>query len=122
MFGRSSSYNIGYIIAQEPKKRKSTNPDVLARRLETELYCFADDKQTRPYLTVKPLAESLEQYGVPFNYTIDRDDVDKVAKAVHKFIKDNGKGNVLICWEHKTLEKVASAIGVQNVPDYPGER
>ncbi|KIW90005.1 uncharacterized protein Z519_09435 [Cladophialophora bantiana CBS 173.52] len=105
VFGRSSPYDIGYIIAQKPHKH---------------------DKQTRPYLTVTPLAESLKPYGVPFNFTINRDDVDKVAEAVHDYIKGKGdfvgKGNVLICWEHDALEKIAKAIGVENVPDYPGSR
>jgi hypothetical protein len=83
-----------------------------------------DGKETRPYLTVKPLSESLP--GVPFNSTIDRDDVDKVAEAVDDFRKGRGEyqgnGNVLICWEHKTLEKVATALGVQDEPEYPGNR
>ncbi|OAP56125.1 hypothetical protein AYL99_09304 [Fonsecaea erecta] len=105
VFGHDSPYNIGYIIAQKPK---------------------SDGRQTRPYLTVSPLAQSLQQYNVPFNYTIERDHVGKVADAVHDYIKGKGdyigKGNVLICWEHETLEKVAAAIGVQDVPDYPGKR
>jgi hypothetical protein len=88
-----------------------------------------DGKEDRPYLTVKPLAESLEQYGVPFNFTIDRDHVDKVKDAVHDYIKGKGKdefqgskGNVLICWEHDTLEKIAAVLGVEKVPEYPGKR
>lgn len=31
VFGRNSSYNIGYIIAQEPKKRKPHSPSLLPR-------------------------------------------------------------------------------------------
>jgi len=95
IFGRDSPYNIGYIIAQEPHKH---------------------GKETRPYCTVKPLAESL---GVPFNYTIDRDDTDQVKVAVDAY---NGDGNILVCWEHGQLEKVAAGLGVQDVPDYPGKR
>jgi len=102
IFGRDSPYDIGYIIAQEPKKH---------------------GKETRPKLTVEPLAKSL---GVPFNTTIGRDDTDKVADAVSDFRNDRGDytgdGNVLICWEHETLEKIASALGVEDVPDYPGKR
>ncbi|KIW34752.1 uncharacterized protein PV07_01510 [Cladophialophora immunda] len=105
VFGRSSPYDIGYIIAQKPK---------------------SDNRQTRPFLTVQPLAESLQPYNVPFNYLIDRDHVDKVADAVHDYIKGKGEfvgeGNVLICWEHETLEKIAKALGVEDVPDYPGKR
>ncbi|KIY02139.1 uncharacterized protein Z520_02277 [Fonsecaea multimorphosa CBS 102226] len=105
VFGHDSPYDIGYIIAQKPK---------------------TDGKETRPFLTVQPLAESLKQYNVPFNSHIERDHVDKVADAVHKYIKGEGdyvgKGNVLICWEHQTLEKIAKAIGVEDAPEYPGDR
>ncbi|KAJ9616804.1 hypothetical protein H2200_000523 [Cladophialophora chaetospira] len=98
VFGRNSPYNIGYIIAQKEKKH---------------------GKEDRPYLTAKPLADSLEQYGVQFNHTIDRDDYDEVKAAVDGY---RGDGNVLICWEHQALEKVAVALGVQPEPNYPGTR
>lgn len=85
-----------------------------------------DDKQTRPYLTVAPLAASLAQYNVPFNHTISRDDVDEVKVAVDDYINGTGEfqgeGNVLICWEHETLEKIAGVLGVGDVPEYPGKR
>lgn len=77
-----------------------------------------DHKQTRPYLTVKPLADSLGP-DVPFNYDIDRDHVKKVADAVQDF---RGPGNILICWEHDTLRKIAKEIGVKDPPKYPGDR
>jgi hypothetical protein len=63
---------------------------------------------------------------VPFNTTIERDDVDKVNDAVNDFRQGQGDytgdGNVLICWEHGVLEKVAVALGVQPEPTYPGDR
>jgi len=105
VFSRNSPYNIGYIIAQQPKKHQ---------------------KEDRPALTVTPLAESLKQYGVPFNTTISRDDVDQVADAVQNYVNGTGdfqgQGNVLICWEHQTLQRIAQAIGVADAPEYPGDR
>ncbi|KIW81520.1 hypothetical protein Z517_04545 [Fonsecaea pedrosoi CBS 271.37] len=105
VFGRSSKYDIGYVIAQRPK---------------------SDNRQTRPFLTVQPLVKSLQEYNVAFNSLIDRDHVDKVAEAVHDYTKGKGKyvgeGNVLICWEHDALEKIAKALGVEDVPEYPGNR
>lgn len=77
---------------------------------------MADGERDRPYLTVKPLADSL---GVPFDYSIARDDADKVAKTVRKF---NGAGNILICWEHGQLTSIAEALGVKGAPKYPGDR
>ncbi|KIW18877.1 hypothetical protein PV08_03166 [Exophiala spinifera] len=97
VFSRESKYNIGYIIAQHPKK---------------------DGSQNRPYLTVSPLAESLKPH-VDFNHEIHRDDADKVAQAALGY---TGTGNVLICWEHHHLTDIASAIGVVDAPAYPDDR
>lgn len=42
---------------------------------------------------------------------VDRDDPD-CAKSEVKDYADNNDGNILICWEHKALDDVASALGV----------
>jgi len=97
VFGPSSPYNIGYIIAQHPKD---------------------DGKEDRPYLTVKPLADSLKP-DVEFYHKIHRDDAQGVATAVQQY---QGDGNILICWEHHRLQAIATAIGVQNAPVYPEDR
>jgi len=97
VFGPSSPYNIGHIIAQHPKD---------------------DGAEDRPYLTVKPLAESL-QPEVGFDHKTDRDDAQGVANAVQQY---QGDGNILICWEHDRLQAIATAIGVQDAPEYPGDR
>lgn len=67
---------------------------------------------------MQPLANKLKP-DVKFDHSIERDDVKKVAKKAKAF---QGPGNVLICWEHDTLHKIAKAIGVENAPDYPGKR
>lgn len=95
VFGQGSQYNIGYIIAEKPKE---------------------DGSRARPYLTIKPLAASL---GIAPNIDINRDDADDVAEAALKY---KGPGNVLICWEHGQLTKIAKAIGVKHAPEYPGDR
>ncbi|KAL6253213.1 hypothetical protein RBB50_000936 [Rhinocladiella similis] len=97
VFSRESKYNIGYIIAQHPKNGGS---------------------QDRPYLTMRPLAESLKP-DVDFNHKIHRDDANEVAQAALGY---TGAGNVLICWEHHHLKDIASAIGVADAPDYPDDR
>jgi len=98
VFGRDSKYNIGYIVAQHPKK---------------------GGNEDRPYLTAKPLADSLSPAGVEFNHTIHRDDAQGVAQAVQEY---QGSGNILVCWEHHRLQDIATAIGVQNAPEYPDDR
>lgn len=76
----------------------------------------SDGSRARPYETVKPLADSL---GLKIDDSVSRDDAEGVAKAVEKW---NGKGNILICWEHGQLTDIAEAIGVKHAPDYPDER
>jgi len=110
VFGRSSPYDIGCILAQHPKK---------------------DGHRIRPYDTVKPLHKALP--GVPFNHEIDRDDISGVAAFVKDYVSNSqSKGNLLICWEHKQLNDIAGAIiradnigsGDANtpLPEYPGDR
>lgn len=63
-----------------------------------------------------PLANSL---GLTINDTISRDDVQDVAEAAKSY---TGPGNVLVCWEHGELRKIAESIGVKDAPEYPGDR
>jgi hypothetical protein len=86
---------------------------------------FIDGDRTRPYYTVKPLADSL---GVDIDTTISRNDATAVAQAVRKY---NGKNNVLICWEHGQLADIVQALGVKEYSGnsgwtgeikYPSER
>lgn len=90
--------------------------DSLAPIHQIKTLTTTDGERDRPYLTVKPLADSL---GVPFDYSIARDDADKVAQTVKDF---NGAGNILICWEHGQLTRIAEALGVKGDAKYPGDR
>jgi len=106
VFGKNSQYNIGYIVAEHPK---------------------SDGSRSRPYETIHPLAEDL---GLTINSSIDRDDVEAAAKAAKAW---EGPGNVLVCWEHGELAKIAEAMGVKKFAkdvdvehhhkiEYPGDR
>lgn len=106
VFGANSQYNIGYILAEHPK---------------------SDGGRARPYDTIAPLASDL---GLVVNSMIGRDD-DKAAAEAAKAFK--GPGNVLICWEHGQLAKIAEAMGVKRFAkdvdvehhkkiEYPGDR
>ena len=92
VFSTKSVYEIGHIMAQEPK---------------------ASGKQQRPYDTVVPLAKSL-------NKTVDtscqRDDSACVADVVGNY---TGPGNILICWEHTRLTNIVAALGDSSAPTYP---
>ncbi|KAI1364340.1 hypothetical protein F5Y08DRAFT_307333 [Xylaria arbuscula] len=94
VFGASSQYNIGYILAQTPKD---------------------NGKRSRPYLTVKPLADDL---GLTVDTSCDRDDEKCVQEAVDDY---DGEGNVLICWEHDALNNIAEELGADSVDNYPDE-
>jgi len=86
VFGANSQYNICHILAEHPKK---------------------DGSRERPYDTVAPLASDL---GLKIDASVSRDDADGAAKAAKAY---SGPGNVLICWEHGQLARIAAAIGVQ---------
>jgi hypothetical protein len=84
-----------------------------------------DGGRSRPYDTIKPLATAL---GIKIHSKIDRDDVQGAANAAKAY---DGPGNVLVCWEHGQLAKIATALGVQGYADssgwsgpveYPGNR
>ncbi|KAH8202254.1 hypothetical protein TruAng_003531 [Truncatella angustata] len=102
VFGASSGYAIGHIMAQTPK---SGDADVL----------FVDGSRQRPYDTVLPLATDL---GLTVDVSCDRDDEDCVADAVRDY---SGSGNILICWEHKQLNNLAEALGAGDVDKYPDD-
>ncbi|KAH8899883.1 hypothetical protein GQ53DRAFT_740892 [Thozetella sp. PMI_491] len=103
VFGRDSSYKIGYILAEKPN---------------------SDGSRARPYDTVKYVADNL---GLTID-TVDRDNVKEAAAKIKAF---SGPGNVLVCWEHKVLGEIAEELGAKKYgPDsgwkghvkYPGER
>ncbi|EMT70464.1 hypothetical protein NOF04DRAFT_5791 [Fusarium oxysporum II5] len=104
VFGQNSSYNIGYIMAEHPHHGGG---------------------RQRPYDTVKPLADAL---GLKVHKKIERDDY---AGAASEALSFEGPGNVLLCWEHHSLEGIAKAIGIQGYAaatgwtgevKYPGDR
>lgn len=66
-----------------------------------------DGGRARPYETVLPLSQDL---GLVINSMIGRDDVSAAAAAAKAY---SGPGNVLVCWEHGQLAKIATAIGVE---------
>ncbi|KND92789.1 L-serine dehydratase [Tolypocladium ophioglossoides CBS 100239] len=94
VFGAASQYNIGHIMAQTPKK---------------------DGSRQRPYDTVAPLAGDL---GIPVDTSCGRDDSDCVQNVVKSY---SGSGNILICWEHKALQDLATALGTKDVSPYPSD-
>ncbi|GFF26190.1 hypothetical protein IFM46972_01680 [Aspergillus udagawae] len=89
VFGKEGGFNIGYIIAEHPRK---------------------DGSRARSYETVQPLANDLKDLGVEFNTDIKKHDAVGVARAVKEY---HGTGNVLICWEHHNLSDIAEAIGIK---------
>ena len=92
VFGASSQYNIGYIIAEQPKSSGS---------------------RERPLETVEPLAQDL-------GLTPDTSCTKTDQKCVRDLVRDyNGEGNILICWEHGELTDIVDALGDDNAPEYP---
>ncbi|KIH87731.1 phosphoglycerate mutase family protein [Sporothrix brasiliensis 5110] len=92
VFGASSSYNIGHIMAQQP---------------------LSSGKRQRPLDTVQPLATDL---GLTVDTSCDRDDESCVKNVIDNY---SGSGNILLCWEHDELTNIAEALGANNAPTYP---
>ncbi|KAJ5925347.1 hypothetical protein N7454_007986 [Penicillium verhagenii] len=95
LFGEHSSYNIGYIMAQKPKK---------------------NGRRIRPYETVKPLARDL---GIKVDLSCNRDDARCVKETIANY---DGDGNILICWEHHRLTDLVEELGYEDAPLYPSDR
>ncbi|XTI88184.1 hypothetical protein V2W45_1487941, partial [Cenococcum geophilum] len=114
VFGASSAYSIGHIMAQTPKSGMFfVFP--LSRRV-SRICCeliFPDGSRQRPYDTVAPLASDL---GLTVDITCDRDDSDCVKDVVDGY---QGSGNILICWEHDALHDIVKTLGDDDAPDYP---
>ncbi|OJJ60395.1 hypothetical protein ASPSYDRAFT_42124 [Aspergillus sydowii CBS 593.65] len=95
VFGSSSEYNIGKIMAMTPKD---------------------DGHRNRPLKTVEPLAGDL---GLEVDISCDRDDPECVKDAIEDY---DGDGNVLICWEHDALTDIIEELGADDAPEYPSDR
>ncbi|CAD6892673.1 unnamed protein product [Tilletia controversa] len=75
-----------------------------------------DGRRSRPYQTVKPLADHL---GLKVDLHCEREEADCVAKRALQAV---AKGqNVLVCWQHKALTDIARAFGVRGLR-YPPAR
>ncbi|KAH9829271.1 phosphoglycerate mutase family protein [Teratosphaeria destructans] len=94
VFGASSQYDIGYIMAETPK---------------------SDGSRQRPYDTVEPLAQDL---GLTIDTSCGRDDSGCVANVVDNY---SGSGTILICWEHDALTDIVEALGDGDAPTYPDD-
>jgi hypothetical protein len=114
VFGASSKYQIGHVMAQTPKS--GTVLSVPIRPPPVTNFVWKDGKRQRPYDTVAPLAADL---GLSVDTSCDRDD----AKCVEDVVKGyNGSGNILICWEHDALSDIVDELGKDdNPPTYPDD-
>ncbi|KAI5480499.1 NAD(P)-binding protein [Pseudohyphozyma bogoriensis] len=92
--GKKSKHNIGMILAE------SYNPRTQMR--------------IRPYLTVKPLADDL---GLTVDVSCERDDYECVRRRVKEFARKSNK-DVLVCWKHSELARVAHALGPNSKKPY----
>ena len=67
----------------------------------------------RPVETLEPLSAAL-------NMTIDtsygRDDVDDLVAGIADL---DGDAVAVVCWEHSVLTDIATALGVDDAPEYP---
>ncbi|KAJ5107517.1 hypothetical protein N7456_004192 [Penicillium angulare] len=119
VFGSSSSYNIGHIMAQTPQSGNifpnNTITDLCHFKNFMYLTKRTDGSRQRPYDTVEPLAGDL---GLTVDTSCDRDDPGCVKDVVDGY---TGSGNILICWEHDALTDIVDKLGDDDAPDYPDD-
>lgn len=93
--------------------------------VRTVLTASLGGDRSRPLDTVTPLSKAL---GITIDSKVQRDDVKGAAKAAEAY---QGPGNVLVCWEHGELAKIADSMGVTGYAagtgwtgsvKYPGDR
>lgn len=82
----------------------------------SHLYAYTDHPSKRSVETLTPLSKEI---GLSINTSIGRDDVSKLVKNIGKLSDD---AIVLVCWEHKVLTEIATALGVKNAPSYPSSQ
>ncbi|KAF5000632.1 hypothetical protein FDECE_11169 [Fusarium decemcellulare] len=111
VFGETSQYNVGHIMAQTYKAGAFFGGLSGMRKTNS-----SDGSRKRPYDTVLPLAQDL---GLEVDTSCDRDDSDCVKDVVNGY---TGSGNILICWEHKRLNNLVEALGADDVDNYPSDR
>lgn len=75
-----------------------------------------DGKRARPYETVKPLAWDLD---LEVDISCERNDYKCVQDAVKSH---DGKGNILICWEHHRITNIIQKLRDHDAPIYPDDR
>ncbi|KAF4589099.1 putative phosphoglycerate mutase family protein [Ophiocordyceps camponoti-floridani] len=92
LFGADSRYDIGHIMAQRPRR---------------------NNHRRRPLDTVSPLAHDL---GLDVDISCRKKDMDCVRDAIENY---DGRGNILICWEHKLIKKIAKELGGRHIDKYP---
>jgi hypothetical protein len=94
-----------------------TSPEVTQYGTPVAIYAMApddsEDPSRRPIETVTPLADSL---GLKILTPFARDEVKDLADEILSNPKYDGK-MVLICWEHKKIDKLTHELGVDPEPD-----
>lgn len=84
-----------------------------------EEYDHKTHKRKRPYDTVKPIADKL---GLKVDTSCEVDDAKCVRRKVERYARKGGKGNVVICWKHSMLHKIAHELGAKKTDKYPDDR
>lgn len=78
----------------------------------THLFAYADKSSRRSVETLQPLSDVT---GLSIDTRFGRDDVDGLTGAMAALPRD---AIVLVCWEHKVMTDIATAIGVDDPPAY----
>lgn len=112
----------GYQHAQALVQYFQTNADVTQYGTPAAIFAEAPkgpDGSRRAIETVTPLATAL---GLPVQDEFTKKHIQELVTLIESSPQFDGR-MVLICWEHKVIDQMAAAFGVNPMPDpYPSSR
>ena len=93
--------------------------DLLKKKIDIPDYIFVPTINTGKNTSTARMYQTIVPFAVKYNLTVNTkynvDDTKDLAKDV---LKRNG--TVLLVWEHDRIDNIVKALGVQNVPKWPG--
>ncbi|GAA5920955.1 hypothetical protein JCM3775_004021 [Rhodotorula graminis] len=98
LLGAQGEHNVGLILAEDYDRKTK--------------------KRRRPFETVQGLAKDL---GLKVDVECEVDDPKCVRRKIDQYAREGGTGDVVVCWKHSMLHKIAHELGAKTRP-YPDER
>lgn len=95
-------------------------PDVLNKKFGTPDYIFVPSINTGKKTSTARMYQTIVPFAIKYDLNINtKYDVDDAKGLVQDILKRNGA--VLLVWEHKHIDNILRAFGVQDAPKWPDD-